>query len=50
MAGLLTGSGVAIMVLFKINHNIKENIKIVAIIYSIGVICGILIDLLGVVI
>lgn len=50
MAGLLTGSGVAIMVLFKINHNIKENIKIVTIIYSIGVLCGIIIDLLGVVI
>lgn len=50
MAGLLTGSGVAIMVLFKINHNMKENIKIVSIIYIIGVICGIIIDLLGIVI
>ena len=50
MAGLLTGSGVAIMVLFKINHNIKDNIKIVSFIYSIGVLCGIIIDLMGIVI
>lgn len=50
MAGLLTGSGVAIMVLFKINHNLKENIKIVSMIYFIGVFCGIIIDLIGIVI
>lgn len=50
MAGLLTGSGIAIMVLFKINHNLKENIKIVSMIYFIGVFCGIIIDLIGIVI
>lgn len=48
MAGLLTGSGVAIMILFKTNHNLKENLKIVSIVYFIGVICGIIIDLLGI--
>lgn len=47
MAGLLTGSGVALLVLFKINHNLKENIKIVLIIYSLGVITGIIMNLLG---
>lgn len=47
MAGLLTGSGVAIMVLFRINHNLKENIKIVSMIYFIGVFCGIIVDLIG---
>ena len=48
IAGLLTNSGVALILLFKANHNIKENIKIVAIMYSIGVICGIIIDLIGI--
>ena len=28
MSGLLTGSGVAILVLFKVNKNLKENLKI----------------------
>lgn len=45
MAGLLTGSGVALLVLFKSNKNIKENISILGIIYFIGVISGIAIEL-----
>lgn len=49
MSGLLTGSGVAILVLFKTNKNIKENIKITSIVYFIGVVCGILFDLIGVI-
>lgn len=48
MSGLLTSSGVALMVLFKINHNIKENIKILFLIYGIGVISGIIINLIGI--
>ena len=44
-SGLLTGSGIGILLLFKYNKNIKENISILAIIYLIGVIIGILIDL-----
>ena len=48
IAGLLTNSGVALILLFKSNHNMKENLKIVAIMYSIGVICGIIIDLIGI--
>lgn len=50
MAGLLTGSGVGILVLFKYNKNLKENLLIVSIIYAVGVISGILIDLIGIVI
>ena len=49
MAGLLTNSGVALMVLFKINHNIKDNMKILLLIYGIGVISGIIINLLGII-
>lgn len=47
MAGLLTGSGVGILVLFKNNKNLKENMFILLLIYGIGVISGMLIDLVS---
>ena len=50
MAGLLTGAGIGLAVLFKTNNEIKENIKIVVLLYSIGVIVGIVIDTLGIMI
>lgn len=46
IAGLLTGSGVALMILFKVNKNLKENINILLIIYFVGVLAGIVLDLL----
>lgn len=48
ISGLLVGAGVAIAVLFKMNQGIKQNIKIVALLYCIGVIAGIVIELLGI--
>ena len=45
-SGLLTGSGLGILLLFKTNKNLKENISILSIIYLVGVIVGILVDLL----
>jgi uncharacterized membrane protein YraQ (UPF0718 family) len=47
IAGLLTGSGVAILVLFKNNKNLKENFKILLIIYLIGSISGLIINLIN---
>lgn len=47
MAGLLTGSGIALLILFKVNKNAKENINILITLYLIGSICGIIIDLVG---
>lgn len=47
ISGLLTGSGVAILVLFKVNKNLKENIKILSLIYFIGVFVGLLIEIMG---
>lgn len=44
MSGLLVGAGAGLIVLFKENRDIKENIKIVALLYGIGVACGIIID------
>lgn len=49
MSGLLTGSGVAILVLFKVNKNLKENLKILSLVYIIGVISGIIIELINIV-
>lgn len=44
IAGLSTGAGVGGIILFKTNKNIKENIRILGLVYFIGVFCGILID------
>ena len=48
LAGLLTNSGVALLVLFKSNKNIKENTKIVGILYLISIITGLLLKIFGV--
>ena len=45
MAGLLTGSGVGLLVLFRVNHNRKENLRILGLLYGIGVLAGIVIEL-----
>jgi len=47
ISGLLVNAGVALLVLFRVNRNIKENIKITTIIYGIGVISGIVLELIG---
>ena len=45
ISGLLTGSGVSILVLFKSNKNLKENLKILLTIYLIGVAIGIITEI-----
>lgn len=50
IAGLLTGAGIGLAVLFKTNNNVKENLKIVCLLYAIGIIVGISIDTLGIII
>lgn len=47
IAGLLTGAGVGLIVLFRMNKNIEQNISIVALIYGIGVFSGIVLQLIG---
>ena len=45
LGGLLTGSGVGLLILFRVNKNMKENIKILTLVYFLGAITGVLIDL-----
>lgn len=47
ISGLLTGSGVAILVLFKTNKNLKENLKILCILYLLGSLSGIIIEIVS---
>ncbi len=46
MAGLLAGSGVGLLVLFRVNGDLKENLKITALLYGLGVGAGIAAELL----
>lgn len=48
ISGLLVGAGVGLAVLFKMNKGWKQNIRIVALLYAIGVIAGIIIELIGI--
>ena len=47
IAGLLVGAGVGLLVLFRVNDNVKENFKITLMLYVIGVISGIIIETAG---
>lgn len=47
IAGLLAGSGVGLLVLYKVNDNLKENVKITLMLYVIGVVSGIVIEMTG---
>ena len=46
MAGLLVGSGIGILVLFKSNNHMKQNFTIAGLLYLIGIISGLIIDLI----
>lgn len=48
IAGLLVGAGFGLLVLFKTNKNIKQNLKIVSLLYLIGVVFGIGFELTGI--
>ena len=46
IAGLLVNSGIGILILFRVNKNQKENFKILGILYAVGIISGIILDLI----
>ncbi len=47
ISGLLTGSGVGLLILFKTNKNKKDCLKILGLVYIIGVISGLIIQLIN---
>lgn len=48
MSGLLVGAGIGLLVLFRVNPEKKENINIAILLFIIGTVCGLLIDVLGI--
>ena len=48
MAGLLVGAGVGVLILFRTNRPVIQNVKITGLLYIIGVTAGLLIDLIGI--
>jgi hypothetical protein len=49
MAGLLVGAGVGLLVLFRTNRHLRENLRITAVLYAFGVFWGLLFEIAGVV-
>lgn len=47
LAGLLVNAGVGLLVLFKVNHDRKENLTILGMLYVIGVASGIIASLIA---
>lgn len=45
IAGLSTGAGMGLVVLFRTNKNIKQNLGIMGLLYAIGALSGLIIDL-----
>ena len=45
ISGVAVNAGVGLLVLFKTNKNIKENVSIIGILYAIGVMSGIVLEL-----
>lgn len=46
VAGLCTSAGVGLAVLFKVNRNLRENLLIMAVLYVVGVVAGMIIQFL----
>lgn len=47
ISGLLSGSGVGLLVLFKTNRSLKQNFGVLAYLIVVGIICGAFVDLSG---
>ena len=46
ISGVAVNAGVGVLVLFKTNKNLKENLKIVGILYTIGVLSGLILQVI----
>ena len=48
IAGLLTGTGVGLLVLLRVNDDCRENLRFIGLLYVIGVMAGIVVEMLGI--
>lgn len=48
IAGLLSGTGVGYLVLLRVNDDRRENLRILLLLYAVGVMAGLIIELLGI--
>lgn len=48
LAGLLSGTGVGLIVLLRVNDDRKENIKFIGLLYIVGVLAGVIIESMGI--
>jgi hypothetical protein len=46
ISGLCTGAGVGLLVLFRVNRGFKQNLGITALLYCIGALTGVLVQLI----
>ena len=46
IAGLLVNSGIGVLVLFRVNKNKKENFTILAVLYIVAVLSGVILNIL----
>ena len=47
MSGLLVGAGVGVLILLRVNEEKKDTLKIIGLLYAIGVVMGMLINLIS---
>ena len=48
IAGLLAGTGVGLLVLLRVNDDRRENLRFIGLLYVIGVMAGIVVEMLGI--
>ncbi len=48
LSGLLTSCGVGVLILFRVNRPMKQNVAILAVLYLIGAFSGLIVDLIGI--
>lgn len=48
IAGLLSGTGVGLLVLFRVNDDRKENLKLISLLYVTGIAAGTIVEILGI--
>lgn len=48
VSGLCTGAGAGLLVLFRENRHVKDNLKILAILYAVAVVSGVLLQAIGI--